>query len=221
MPKRPAGFSAAVLAAGLLVAACTNEDTGNPGGGGNPNAGGQIAASGGSGSPGGSAGAAALSGAAGTAGGVHMTGGTPASTGGRPPAQGGAPVVGGSATGGKAAGGTSFGGAATTGGSGGAGCVARSYCLDGTGNEVPGCGANCGGINLVACASADLVCVYSAPTLAYDGPVQICVAARAAACTTAADCACIPGNCSYYGGAISVGFAWSCNSSGKCAGTCR
>jgi len=127
---------------------------------------------------------------------------------------------GGSATTGGA---SSIGGASSTapvatGGAASAVCTPKAYCLDGSGNSVAGCESPCGGIGLVVCPSSDLVCVSSRPSMWNDGALNYCIPRLRAQCTTAADCVCLPGDCSQWGGSTSA-FRWNCTN-GICGVSC-
>jgi hypothetical protein len=146
------------------------------------------------------------------------------------PETGGAVNGGASASGEATSGGTSTrGGAENAAGAGRGGqggtstsvvsCEQNAYCLDDTGAAVADCNSRCGGISLMGCPNDSLVCLDSMPSMWNDGAIRYCVAARAVDCEEPADCACLPGNCSMWGGAAAVKFSFTCEA-GKCVGHC-
>ena len=122
-------------------------------------------------------------------------------------------------TGGADAGGADAGGADGGADAGSLACEPEGYCRDESGATVGQCGSECGGIGLRACPNSSLTCLTSKPSMVNDGPIQVCVARRAVQCGAPADCACLPGDCTLWGGAVAGPFYWTCNT-GVCEGHC-
>jgi hypothetical protein len=99
-------------------------------------------------------------------------------------------------------------------------CQADAICQGLSGNVIPGRGAPCGGIAAMGCPSGDFVCLSIYPALTWDGPDGTCVPPTATTCTVAADCACLPGDCSHWGGSPEGPFRWACEG-GRCNAHCN